>query len=136
MIDAALAKGDIEILRKDNPFYHLHWCGNEDFNRYATIGIAPLNPERVAFRRSQPHTWSDKIRIGYMSSDFWDRHATMKLLQRILELHDKDRFEVTLFCHTGPEFLKHNDDRPQPLGQDRHHSRLLRSGDAGSGARA
>ncbi|MGO8323235.1 glycosyl transferase, partial [Rhizobium johnstonii] len=43
-----------------------------------------------------------------MSSDFWDRHATMKLLQRILELHDNDRFEVTLFCHTGPEYLKHN----------------------------
>ncbi|RUV33413.1 glycosyl transferase, partial [Mesorhizobium sp. M1A.T.Ca.IN.004.03.1.1] len=68
-----------------------------------------LDQERVAFRRNQPHTWSNKIRIGYMSSDFWDRHATMKLLQRILELHDKDRFEVTLFCHTGPEYLKHND---------------------------
>ncbi|MBY5599650.1 glycosyl transferase [Rhizobium leguminosarum] len=108
VINAALAKGEVEILRKDNPFYHLHWCGNEDFNRYATIGFAPLNPERVSFRRSQPHSWSDKIRIGYMSSDFWDCHATMKLLQRILELHDKDRFDVTLFCHTGPEYLEHN----------------------------
>ncbi|MGO8654856.1 glycosyl transferase, partial [Rhizobium ruizarguesonis] len=45
VIDASLAKGDVEILRKDNPFYHLHWCGNEDFNRYETIGTTPLNPE-------------------------------------------------------------------------------------------
>lgn len=109
VIDEALARNDIEILRKDNPFYHLHWCGNEAYNQYATIGTVPLDPQRVAYRRKMPHEWSDKIRIGYMSSDFWSRHATMKLLQRILELHDRDRFDVTLFCHTDPEHLKHND---------------------------
>ncbi len=107
-IDAALAKGEIDTLRKDNPFYHLHWCGNEDFNRYATIGTQPLDPMRVGYRRGLPHTWSDKIRIGYMSSDLWDGHATMKLLQRVLELHDRNRFEITLFDHTQPEFLEKN----------------------------
>ncbi|GAA3060461.1 hypothetical protein GCM10010520_06020 [Rhizobium viscosum] len=107
-IDAALAKGEVDTLRKDNPFYHLHWCGNEDFNRYATIGTQPLDPVRVAYRRGLPHTWSDKIRIGYMSSDLWDGHATMKLLQRVLELHDRNRFEITLFDHTQPEFLEKN----------------------------
>ncbi len=107
-IDAALAKGDIDTLRKDNPFYHLHWCGDEDFNRYATIGTQPLDPVRVGYRRGLPHTWSDKIRIGYMSSDLWDGHATMKLLQRVLELHDRNRFEITLFDHTQPEFLEKN----------------------------
>lgn len=107
-IDAALAKNDIDMLRKDNPFYHLHWCGNEDYNRYATIGTKPLDAARVAYRRGLPHTWSDKIRIGYMSSDFWDAHATMKLLQRVLELHDRNRFEITLFDHTQPEYLEKN----------------------------
>ncbi|EJJ29742.1 O-linked N-acetylglucosamine transferase, SPINDLY family protein [Rhizobium sp. CF142] len=107
-IDAALAKGEVDTLRKDNPFYHLHWCGNEDFNRYATIGTQPLDPVRVGYRRGLPHTWSDKIRIGYMSSDLWDGHATMKLLQRVLELHDRNRFEITLFDHTQPEFLEKN----------------------------
>ncbi|QWW68388.1 glycosyl transferase [Rhizobium sp. WYJ-E13] len=107
-IDAALAKGEVDTLRKDNPFYHLHWCGNEDLNRYATIGTQPLDPVRVGYRRGLPHTWSDKIRIGYMSSDLWDGHATMKLLQRVLELHDRNRFEITLFDHTQPEFLEKN----------------------------
>ncbi len=96
------------MLRKDNPFYHLHWNGDESLNRFATIGTTPLNPERVAMRRKMPHAWSDKIRVGYMSSDFWDHHATMKLLQRILELHDTSRFEITLFCHTEPEHLAKN----------------------------
>lgn len=107
-IDAALTKGEVDTLRKDNPFYHLHWCGNEDFNRHATIGTQPLDPVRVGYRRGLPHTWSDKIRIGYMSSDLWDGHATMKLLQRVLELHDRNRFEITLFDHTQPEFLEKN----------------------------
>ncbi|MBB4274780.1 tetratricopeptide (TPR) repeat protein [Rhizobium mongolense] len=103
-----IAKGDLDVLRKDNPFYHLHWNGDESLNRFATIGTTPLNPERVAMRRKMPHTWSDKVRVGYMSSDFWDHHATMKLLQRILELHDTSRFEITLFCHTEPEHLAKN----------------------------
>ncbi len=107
-IDAALAKNDIDVLKKDNPFYHLHWCGNEDYNRHAAIGTKPLDPARVAYRRGLPHTWSDKIRIGYMSSDFWDKHATMKLLQRVLELHDRNRFEITLFDHTLPEHKLNN----------------------------
>lgn len=47
-----------------------------------------------------PHEWGKKIRIGYLSSDFFDKHATMKLIRRVLELHDRDRFEVTLFCHS------------------------------------
>ncbi len=107
-IDAALVKNDIDVLKKDNPFYHLHWCGNEDYNRHAAIGTKPLDPARVAYRRGLPHTWSDKIRIGYMSSDFWDKHATMKLLQRVLELHDRNRFEITLFDHTLPEHKLNN----------------------------
>lgn len=107
-IDAALVKNDIDVLKKDNPFYHLHWCGNEDYNRHAAIGTKPLDPARVAYRRGLPHTWSDKIRIGYMSSDFWDKHATMKLLQRVLELHDRNRFEITLFDHTLAEHKLNN----------------------------
>ncbi len=107
-IDAALVKNDIDVLKKDNPFYHLHWCGNEDYNRHAAIGTKPLDPARVAYRRGLPHTWSDKIRIGYMSSDFWDKHATMKLLQRVLELHDHNRFEITLFDHTLAEHKLNN----------------------------
>ena len=34
-----------------------------------------------------------RIRIGYFSSDFYD-HATMRLMSKILTLHDRQRFEV------------------------------------------
>ena len=36
---------------------------------------------------------SQKIRIGYFSSDFYN-HATMYLISRMLELHNKDIFEI------------------------------------------
>ena len=35
----------------------------------------------------------NKIRIGYFSSDFHD-HATSHLIARVLELHDKEKFEI------------------------------------------
>ncbi|MES2498752.1 MAG: tetratricopeptide repeat protein [Pseudomonadota bacterium] len=44
---------------------------------------------------------ADKIRIGYFSADFHN-HATMRLLARVLELHDRDRFEIHAFSY-GPD---------------------------------
>jgi predicted O-linked N-acetylglucosamine transferase (SPINDLY family) len=37
-----------------------------------------------------------KLRIGYFSADFRD-HPVMQLMARLLELHDRNRFEVHLF---------------------------------------
>ena len=108
LIDELLSQGKLETLRKDHPFYHLHWCGNEDYNRYPAVGIPALDPGRTTLRRELPHTWSGKIRVGYMSSDFWDQHATMKLMQRVLELHDRNKFEIVLFDHSMPERLALN----------------------------
>jgi len=108
VVDDSVLDGRPEVLRKDHPFYHLHWCGNEDLNRLPMVGVPKLDPDKVAARRAQPHAWSDKIRIGYMSADFWDNHATMKLMQRVLELHDRDKFEIVLFDHSGPYALLNN----------------------------
>nr|WP_280923348.1 hypothetical protein [Rhizobium halophytocola] len=52
-----------------------------------------------------PHHWGEKIRIGYLSNDFWDDHATMRLFQSVLTAHDSARFEVTLFCYTNARFV-------------------------------
>jgi predicted O-linked N-acetylglucosamine transferase (SPINDLY family) len=41
-----------------------------------------------------------KLRIGYFSSDFYE-HATMYLMVHLLELHDRDAFEVHAFSY-GP----------------------------------
>ena len=39
-----------------------------------------------------------RIRIGYFSSDFYD-HATMRLMSKILTLHDRQKFEVFAYSY-------------------------------------
>ena len=99
-IFAATAAGKLDYIRLDNPFFHLHWCGDEALNKLAVHDSTPIPEGHSDVRRKMPHVWGDKIRIGYLSSDFWPGHATMKLMQRILELHDTDRFEIVLFDHS------------------------------------
>nr|WP_246149592.1 tetratricopeptide repeat protein [Tritonibacter litoralis] len=41
----------------------------------------------------------DKIRLGYFSSDF-HKHATMWLMIRMLELHDRERFEIFIYDYS------------------------------------
>ncbi len=107
-VDEAIRNGNLDFLKQEPPFYNLHWCGDERLNQKA-VGVTSAMPESASEqRRNLPHSWSDKIRIGYVSSDFWDSHATMKLLQSILELHDPSRFEVTLFCYSSRKNLELN----------------------------
>lgn len=49
-------------------------------------------------RRRRP----GRLRIGYLSSDF-RRHATAMLMTEMLEGHDRERFEVFLYCHTAAD---------------------------------
>ncbi len=44
----------------------------------------------------------EKIRIAYLSSDFYG-HATMILIREVLMAHDRGRFEIGLFCYTGAD---------------------------------
>jgi len=80
------------------PFYMLHfsddpkrqliaasrWC-EEKFG-----GIQTGNSNRAA--------GGGKIRLGYFSSDFHN-HATMYLMARLFELHDRTKFEVHAFSY-------------------------------------
>lgn len=52
----------------------------------------------------------EKIKIGYFSSDF-HRHATMHLMIHMLELHDRERFEIHLFDYTTTEQVQPWKDR-------------------------
>ncbi len=45
-----------------------------------------------------PSTRPEKLRIGYFTSDIYE-HATMFLLRRMVELHDRDRFEIHAFSY-------------------------------------
>jgi len=52
-------------------------------------------------RPQAPQKSHARLRIGYFSSDFY-AHATAYLLAEVLELHDRDRFEVfRLFLRPG-----------------------------------
>lgn len=46
----------------------------------------------------RPAARPQKLRIGYFSADFHD-HATMYLIARLLELHDRDRFEIHAYSY-------------------------------------
>lgn len=93
-----------EWVAQETPHDNIHWCDNEAVNRLArnaeTIGA--LSPSATAQRRARKHAWGEKIRIGYLSADFFDAHATMRLLGDVLRQHDPQRFDITLFCHTPP----------------------------------
>jgi predicted O-linked N-acetylglucosamine transferase (SPINDLY family) len=104
----ALASGDLSMTEGETGYSNLLHCGDERLNRLATNNrdlAVKLSPSQSRQRRMRPHTWAQKIRVGYLSSDFWDDHATMRLFQSVLEAHDRDRFDVTLYCYTPERFI-------------------------------
>lgn len=108
IIEEAIAAGDLGFLRQEGAFHNVNWTGDERLNQLARANMPVFSPEMTTLRHQMPHVWSEKIRVGYLSSDLFDMHATMKLIRRVLELHDRDRFEITLFCHTDPKSLASN----------------------------
>lgn len=74
----------------------------------------PAAPVRLAPARGYAH---DRIRIGYLSSDFC-RHAMGFLIVELLERHDRSRFEVFGYCSTRDDG---SDLRRRILGALDHH---------------
>ena len=56
-------------------------------------------PQRLSPQAGYAH---DKIRIGYMSSDFC-RHAMSFLIAELFERHDRTQFDVTGYCATAED---------------------------------
>lgn len=104
-LERVVQSANAKFFRAETPFYNMHWCGNEALNRLAGALDQPFAPGLPAERRSMPHSWGKKIRIGYLSNDFWAPHATMKLLNAVLTSHDREKFDVTLFCYTPEKYL-------------------------------
>jgi tetratricopeptide (TPR) repeat protein len=108
LIEKAIAQGEMDFLRADSPFFNINWNGEERINVLARGNTPLFDPAVTQLRRAKPHSWGTRIRIGYVSSDLFEQHATMKLLRQVMELHDRSQFDVTLFCHTKPEMLQKN----------------------------
>lgn len=106
---AELRKGNDKVIHAEQPMANLSWCGDEKLNAMATDTTPVLTGAEKRKRRSMPLRWNGgRIRLGYLSADFWDLHATMKLLGDVLTRHDRERFEVTLFCYTPEQELSLN----------------------------
>ncbi|MGI2032573.1 glycosyl transferase [Rhizobium panacihumi] len=104
-LDRILSSTPQKLLQIEAPFYNLTWLANEALNK--KVGYFPdaYSKQKQKERRSAPHVWDKKIRIGYLSSDLWSHHATMKLLNAVLLAHDRERFDITLFCYTEEKYL-------------------------------
>ena len=68
---------------------------------YATQNLGDIVAEPIARPAARP----GKLRVGYFSADFHN-HATMYLMARLFELHDRDRFEIHAYSY-GP--AKHDE---------------------------
>ena len=101
------------LLKAGDPFYrsvevllnHLIWCPDEAVNASMLTNLSgpPYTAESRAARRARPHVFGEKIRIGYLTADLLHDHATVILFRGVLDHHDPERFEVTLYCNTpGP----------------------------------
>lgn len=90
------------IFAMEKPLDHVFWSADEALaSRLTRIdGGVPFTPESRAARRSRPHQWAKRIRIAYISNDLSDRHATMRLLQGVMQQHDASRFDIFTLCHT------------------------------------
>lgn len=111
LLRAEIAAGDTRALAAETPHYNLMWCADEVQNRLAAnvAGLVPFPADAPARRRAIPHTWGGKIRIGYLSNDFWADHATMRLMRSVLAAHDRAHFDITLYCHTPERFIGADD---------------------------
>ncbi len=95
-------------LEGETAYSNLLRCGDERLNRLATNNPATSGVDIASLarqRRARPHHWAEKIRIGYLSNDLWDDHATMRLFQSVLTAHNPARFDITLYCYTPDRFV-------------------------------
>lgn len=91
----------IQVFRKTDvaidPFAFLSMADDPGLQMKFSVKAAELakaDTSGIEFER--PRAEGRKIRLGYFSNDFFD-HATMYLMGRQLELHDRDRFEICIY---------------------------------------
>ena len=96
--------GGVELGTGDDAFPPFYMLGFEDSPQRQLL--CARNWTSKEYGAAQTATFrappaDGKIRIGYFSADFHN-HATMYLMARLFELHDRSRFEVHAFSY-GPD---------------------------------
>ncbi|MGV8936234.1 MAG: glycosyl transferase [Allorhizobium sp.] len=106
-----------DLLRFELALFRLARSDDESHNRlpsYDTFAHGLSDQPPVTIARQKPGPAGERIRIGYLSSDFY-HHATMHLFAEALAAHDRERFEITLFCYSPTEKVIHQQSWPQFL---------------------
>lgn len=83
-----------------NPFSLLAIYDDPELHQRAARAYTRETLPRSIMARPTVASSSARLRIGYFSADFHN-HATMYLLARVLESHDRNRFEIHAFSY-GP----------------------------------
>ncbi|MDB5525465.1 MAG: hypothetical protein JWM58_3228 [Rhizobium sp.] len=96
----------------------LYWCDDE------AVQAQPTNSSRILLAKKQQWSGqrirgaispaSERLRIGYLSNDFGNE-VVMMVFKQVLQHHDRNRFDITLFCYTDPESRKHQAKWPDEL---------------------
>lgn len=91
----------VQVFQKSDagidPFALLTLTDDPALQKKYSIRAAQLaNAGSLAADFELPRAEGRKIRLGYFSNDFFD-HATMYLMARQLELHNRDRFEIFVY---------------------------------------
>lgn len=102
-----------ELLCHDSAFARLLWSENEAINSLPDVDSARSAATPFAARRPFGAA-GGKIRIGYLSNDFCE-HAVMTLFLEAMAAHDRERFDITLFCYTEPVAAKVQDAWPETV---------------------
>jgi predicted O-linked N-acetylglucosamine transferase (SPINDLY family) len=121
----AFKKRDALAIRSQSLLNHIAWCGDEAMNKAMTRienGTAYTNESR-AKRRAQPHIFGKKPRVGYLSNDLSDSHATIKLMQGMFDYHDGEALDFTFFCYTSDALIASDFDFRR-----RHGARIVQIG--------
>ena len=97
-IEAGIDRGEPQV----HPFPFLGFADSPRLQRKAAeIWASRTCPANDALGKPAKHAPYAKIRVGYFSSDF-RQHPVTHLLAELIELHDRDRFEIIAFSF-GPD---------------------------------
>ncbi len=106
ILEEEIEAGQIDPFFDEISLYNIRWCTNEKVNAIAGAARVRKPGGVTARRHAMPHSWGDKIRVGYLSADLWTDHAVMKAFRGVLEAHDRSKFDITLFCNASEKTLK------------------------------
>ncbi|MGV8936233.1 MAG: glycosyl transferase [Allorhizobium sp.] len=116
------------LLSRESALARILWCEDEALNArpsQESLVCASTYPGAKAKTPRRPFSpKGERITIGYLSNDLCD-HATMTLFSEALVHHDREKFDVVLFCHTEPQFLGRQDTWPPVLRDNTVSVRLL-----------